>query len=584
MFRLLFLTVACILLAGCAAQIAVSEHEARTEPESAVTVRERPFPRDSLYSLLVAEFALRRQAYDVAMEQYIGQAGVLRDSGVSEHTTHLAQFLKREEVAVEAAELWTELDPKNTEANNTLAQLLAQQGRPLEALPYLILVERETGDANFPVLLNGFKQLSDSQRAELARDTQTLVAEFPQNTRLLLTQALIQAETGQFDAALDTLDTLLSLEPEETPAMLLEAKILTDQSAASPYARVQQALQVNPDNNLLRLQYARLLTASDMGAARQQFEILAEQHPEDGDLLFSLALINQEISEPDPEATRAYLRQTIALGQRVNEAYYYLGSMAEKDNNIEEALTHYMQIGFGPEYFAASNRIGQILVNSDQLARCHAWFVEQRQEHPHLRNDLYALEANILAEAGAKTVSLQILNQALAEAPDSFSLRYARAMLNEQMNNLVAMEQDLRTIITADPDNTAALNALGYTLANRTTRYSEALDLISRALALEPDEPAILDSMGWVMFRTEQYAASVTYLTQAYTSFPDAEVASHLGEALWAQGKTDAALAVWQGALLREPNHPALLNTLERLGIALPFGLPAQVYPVEPRP
>ena len=582
MFRLFVLAITSALLVGCAAQLAVSEHDAPTEAESAITVRERPFPNDSLYPLLVAEFALRRQAYDVALEQYIGQAGELRDSGVSEHTTHLAQFLKREEEALEAAALWVELDPKNTEANNTLAQLLARQGRALEALPYLIVVQRETGDANFPVLLNGFKELDAAQRAELVRDTNTLAAEFPQNTNLLLTQALIQAETGQLDSALDKLDTLLDLEPEQTTAILLEAKILADQNTAKPYARLQQMLQNNPDDNLLRLQYARLLTTTDMPAAREQFEILSEQHPDDGDLLFSLALINHEIA--DPEAARAYLLQTIALGQRVNEAYYYLGRMAEEDNNTGEALARYMQIGFGPEYLAANNRIGHILIEGDQLKRYHARFVEQRQKHPPLRDDLYTLEVAILIEADAKTAALQVLNQALLETPSSISLRYERAMLNEQLNNLASMEQDLRTIIAADPDNTAALNALGYTLANRTTRYDEALHLISRALVLEPDEPAILDSMGWVMFRTEQYAASVNYLTRAYTGFPDAEVASHLGEALWAQGKTDAAMAIWQGALLREPDHPVLLDTLDRLGIDLPAGLPPKAYPVETLP
>ena len=580
MFRLFVLAITSALLVGCAAQTAVSEYEAPTEP--AITVRERPFPNDSLYPLLVAEFALRRQAYDVALEQYIGQAGELRDSGVSEHTTHLAQFLKREEEALKAAALWVELDPKNTEANNTLAQLLARQGRALEALPYLIVVQRETGDANFPVLLNGFKELDAAQRAELVRDTNTLAAEFPHNTNLLLTQALIQAETGQLDSALDKLDTLLNLEPEQTTAILLEAKILADQNTAKPYARLQQMLQNNPDENLLRLQFARLLTATDMPAAREQFEILSEQHPDDGDLLFSLALINHEIA--DPEAARAYLLQTIALGQRVDEAYYYLGRMAEEDNNTEEALSWYMQIGFGPEYLAANNRIGHILIEGDQLKRYHARFVEQRQEHPPLRDELYTLEAAILIEADAKTAALQVLNQALLETPSSISLRYERAMLNEQLNNLASMEQDLRTIIAADPDNTAALNALGYTLANRTTRYDEALHLISRALVLEPDEPAILDSMGWVMFRTEQYAASVNYLTRAYIGFPDAEVASHLGEALWAQGKTDAAMAIWQGALLREPDHPVLLDTLDRLGIDLPAGLPPQAYPVETLP
>lgn len=587
MFRLFALAISYTLLFGCAAQTAVSgrgaavEPESASEPEPAASIQERPFPENSLYPLLVAEFALRRQAYDVALEQYMGQARELRDSGVSEHTTHLAQFLQREEDALEAAELWVQLDPDSAGANSTLAQLLARRGRTLEALSYLTIVERQTGDANFPVVLNGFKNLSATQEAELVRDINTLAAEFPQNTSLLLTQALIQVESGQFDAALDTLDTLLDLEPEKTPAILLEAQILADQNVANPYARLQTVLQDNPNANLLRLRYARLLTATDLQAAREQFEILSAQQPDDSDMLFSLALINREIA--DSAAAKAYLRQTIALGERADEAFYYLGVIAEEDNNTEEAIYNYMQVGLGPEYLAANNRIGQILVNSHQLERLRAWFNKQRQQQPSSQTELYQLESDILARAGIQAIALQVLNQAVEEIPTNVPLRYARAMLSEQLGNLVSMEGDLRIIIAAEPNNITALNALGYTLANRTTRYDEALDLISRALALEPNEPAVLDSMGWVLFRTAQYDASVVYLTRAYAGFPDAEVASHLGEVLWAQGKTQQALAVWQDALLREPRHPVLLETLNRLGIDMQIGLPANAYPAESR-
>ena len=585
MFRLFALAITCALLVGCAAQTAVSGHSAAIQPESApqsapiVVIGERPFPDDSIYPLLVAEFALRRQSYELALEQYMSQASALRDSGVSEHTTHLAQFLQREEEALEAAELWVQLDPHSPDANETLAQLLAQRGRTLEALPYLIVVERQTGDANFPLLLSGFKTLSDAQQAELAQATDTLAAEFPHNTRLMLTRALIHAENGESDAALNQLDTLLEIEPEQTPAILLEAKILADLDAKTPYARLQEVLQNNPNDNQLRLQYARLLTTTDLPAARQQFEILSSQHPNDVNVLFSLALISREIG--DSTAAKAYLLQTIALDERVDEAYYYLGVMAEENDNTEEAISNYTQVGLGPEYLAASSRIGQIFVNGNRLERFHAWFNEQRQKNPSFKNELYRLESDILTQAGAQAAALQVLNQALAELPGNIPLRYARAITSEQLGNLVAMEQDLRTIIAADPTNIAALNTLGYTLANRTTRYDEALDLISRALALEPDEPAILDSMGWVLFRTAQYDAAVMYLTRAYADFPDAEVASHLGEVLWAQGKTQQALSVWQGALLREPSHPVLLETLNRLGIDLQVGLPAAPYPSE---
>jgi len=568
MSRLFTLAITCALLTACATQAPVPEQDALTPAEPVEKAPERAFPNDSLYALLVAEFALRRQAYDVTLEQYMEQAAVLRDPGVSAHTTHLAQFLQREEESLQSAQLWVELDPNNAEANNTLASLLAHQGRTIAALPYLVVVERQTGSANFPMLLNGFEQLSDAQRTELVGGISSLTTEFPQNTRLLLTQALIHTEYRQYDQALDELDKLFKLEPTQPQAVLLEAKILLEQKADNPYARLQQVLQDDPDAKLLRLQYARLLTATDMPTAREQFEILLEQSPRDGDLLFSLALVNREIG--DSAAATAHLRQAIALDQRVDEAYYFLGRMAEDDNDPEEAIANYMQVGKGQEYLAANSRIGQILVDGGQLERSHTWFNEQREAYPQQRDQLFGLEADILARAGAEKKALQLLNRALAEAPDHSALRYARAMLSEQQDDLVAMEQDLRALIAADPDNATALNALGYTLADRTTRYKEALELVSRALELQPHEPAIMDSMGWVLFRMGQYEESVAYLARAYAELPDAEVAAHLGEVLWVKGDNDAAMAVWQGALLRDPNHPALLGTLQRLGIDPP--------------
>jgi tetratricopeptide (TPR) repeat protein len=518
----------------------------------------------------------------VALENYLEQSVQLRDVGVSAHTTRLAQFLQRENEALISAQQWVELDPENAEANNTLAELLARQGRTPEALPHLVVVERQTGAANFPILLNGFRDLSEEQRTELIQNTSTLSAEFPESTRLLLTQALLHADAGQFDRALDEIDALLELEPGQPQAILLEARILVSQKANNPYARLQQALKDKPDDKLLRLQYARLLTATDMPAARQQFEILSEQSPRDGDLLFSLALINREIA--NPVAARELLHQTIALGQRVDESYYFLGRIAEEESEPEEALSNYMQVGIGPEYLPANSRIGQILIESGQLDRYHAWFNDQRNGNPQLHDEIYSLEADILIQAGAQRQAMQVFNQALVEEPNSIPLRYGRAMLSEQLDDLSAMEKDLRTIIATDPDNATALNALGYTLADRTERYDEALDLISRALALEPAEPAILDSMGWVLFRTGQYESAVEYLTRAYANFPDSEVAAHLGEVLWVQGKTEAAMNIWRGALLRDPGDPKILATLGRLGIDPPVDLPAKDPVVEDQP
>jgi len=576
MSRLLVIATAYVLLSACAAspkpvagQATAAEANRETAPPETKSV-ERPFPDDSLYPLLVAEFALRRRAYDVALENYLTQSRILRDAGVSAHTTHLTQFMQREPEALEAALLWVELDPDNLEANNTLASLLIRQGRTVEALPLLALVEREGANAGFPALLNGFAELDGQQRATLVSGINELALEFPENTQLMLTQALIHAEFDQYDQALDKLDALFDLEPYQPQAVLLEAKILLTQQAKKPFARLQQALQENPGDQRLRLQYARLLTTTDMTAAREQFEILSAQSPRDGDLLLSLALINREIG--DNMAASAYLRQMLALEQRVDEAHYYLGRIAEEESNPAEAIAHYQQVGEGREFLTANNRIGYLLISTGQLERNHQWFNQQREANPRRREQLFGLEADLLIQAGATDAALQVLGQALTETPGSASLLYARSMLSEQRGDLDQMEKDLRSIIASDPDNATALNALGYTLANRTERYTEAFELVSRALALQPNEPAILDSMGWVMYRTGRYAEAVDYLTRAYAAFPDPEVAAHLGEVLWITGDTDAATTVWRGALMKDPDHEILNSTLKRLGVS-PLGL-----------
>ena len=126
---------------------------------------------------------------------------------------------------------------------------------------------------------------------------------------------------------------------------------------------------------------------------------------------------------------------------------------------------------------------------------------------------------------------------------------------------------DDRQILNLNPGDANALNALGYTLANRTQRYAEAEQLIARALELDPEEPAILDSMGWVLYRLGDIEGALAYLTRAYALFPDPEVAAHLGEVLWVSGDTEEAKKIWQGALLKDPQHSVLHSTLERLGV-----------------
>ncbi|MDG1389402.1 MAG: tetratricopeptide repeat protein [Halioglobus sp.] len=567
MYRLLVTALGYALLTACTStspEPATVDVVAAVEPAVAEPP-ERAFPAESVYPLLVAEFAIRRQDYQTALDNYLEQSSILEDSGIASHTTHLAQFMQKDAQSLRAAQLWLEQEPDNLEAHNTAATLLARSRRPVQALPHMSFVARSGKQANFPLLLQGFDQIAATDQSQLVQGLNELALEFPEDPALLLTLALVNTEFKQYEQALGRLDSLFKVEPYQHQALLLEARILTQTEAKKPFARIKRTLKTNPEDSRLRLEFARLLTNIDIDAAREQFEVLSLQSPDDADLLLSLALINREIGDNVVAVT--YLEQILATGKRTDEAHYYLGRIAEEEKQLQQALANYMQIGDSRQYLAANQRIGQILVSEGQLEDSHSWFVQQRQRVPSRSEQLFGIEAEVLSSEGALQASLEVLNAGIDAYPDSASLRYARSMLGQQQSDIAMMEADLRAILARDPNNATALNALGYTLADQTDRLDEAHSLISRALELDPAEPAILDSMGWVLFRKGEIDQSIDYLTRAYAAFPDPEVAAHLGEVLWMNGDTEKARQIWQGALLKAPNHSVLQETLLRLGV-----------------
>lgn len=529
---------------------------------------EKPIPADSVYPLLVAEFALRRRDFETALGIYLQQAELLQDPAVSAHATHLAQYLRREREAFRAVRLWVELEPGNLEANGTLASLLARQGRNREALPHLLRVARGGESAKFPVLLSRFKSLAPQEQRGLDADVQALLNdELSDNVSLLLTHALMAEESGQPDLVEQRLVPVFALEPYQEQALILEAKLRLAQNAETPLARIEEALAKDPARSQLRLQYARLLAAKDMPAAREQFEILSAEAPQNADLLFSLALLNHELK--DNVTAKAYLRRVLELGKRSDEAYFLLGQITAAEGDREEAIQLFQQVGDGQDLIKATMNIARLQLGAGRDQEFRDYMNRLRESYPPRREQLFALEANIYGEMGRDEQSLAVLDRAIGEFPASTNLLYARSVLRERQDDIPGAEADLRQIIERDPENSTALNALGYTLANRTQRFDEAQALIEEALRLSPNEPAILDSMGWVLYRQGELEQAIQFLSRAYAGFPDPEVAAHLGEVLWANGDSNNAMNIWRSAMNKDPQHTVLNETLNRLGITL---------------
>lgn len=524
---------------------------------------ERAFPDDSLYPLLVAEFAMRRQDFTTALNNYVHQSTTLKDPAVSAQATRLAQFMRQEDKALRAARQWVTLSPDNEEARRTLAMMLARQGDILAALHHMEILARNGKATAFPVLVSKFDQLPTAQQNAAIKQLSALLDDDIQTAQVHLARAFMYETLGKTESALADVNQTLTLEPTNEQAILLEAKLLQDTGASDAFKRLAQTVKTQPGNSRLRLQYARLLTRSNISAARSQYEKLSVQAPQNGELLLSLALINREMK--DDLTARAYLKQMLELGVFTDEAHFHLGWIAQDEGLVSVAAKEYLQVREGRLFMRAQQHHGEMLLRKNRLDDFSALFHRQRKQHNWLAESLYALESALLHNTGHTAQSITTLSQGIVQYPASANLRYARAMAYDNLNNLDAMEADLRSVLAHEPDNSTALNALGYTLANKTNRLDEAGELIQRALTISPDEPAILDSMGWLRYRQGHYAQALDYLRRAYQSFPDPEVAAHLGEVLWITGEQDAARAVWQEALSKHANHPVLRETMKRL-------------------
>lgn len=327
---------------------------------------------------------------------------------------------------------------------------------------------------------------------------------------------------------------------------------------------LQKGIRQNPDDKRLRLTYARqLLEQQQLEAARAQFGELLERNPEDDDLRLTLALVDFEAKEW--AAAREHLQELVVRDSHTDAAHYNLGRIAEQEGDRAAALDAYAKVGPGNDYLPAQLRRTELLVKAGQGEQALRLLAAARDSQPDYALQLYLIEIDSLANQRRIDAAWQSAGQALASYPDDLNLLYSRAMLAEKRGDLAGLERDLRFILEREPDNAMALNALGYTLADRTTRYAEARELIERAHELNPDDPAILDSLGWVQYRLGNLKAAEDYLRRALERMPDAEIAAHLGEVLWVSGQRGAARDVWRRALQDTPDSDILRDTLRRL-------------------
>lgn len=553
-----------VALQGCASHPpqpdAASTAAKPAEEEAAPT---RPFTRDTLYELLLAEFAGKRNRADVALGKYLNQAHETRDPQVVERAAYIARYLGAHQATLDAAILWIDIEPDNPAPRSLAATELLRTGKVDDALNQIDAILNLGGDVNFEFLLQATRTSNTETRQRVLAKLRSYTQQ-REDPKLWFATGSLEAMNGNHSQAIDDFDHALKLDDGYGNAILARTQSMIAQGQpdkALTYLGEQSAN--HPHNKRLGIAQARyLIQYGKLQQAQQQFEQMVQVFPDDGDLMLSLALLSWENKLKD-DAIR-YFQQLIAMNQRTDEAWLYLARIAESDQRWPDAENYFSKVASGPNYPVA--RIQLALMYADQKRIAEAIRVlDDAITTDHTNHLKYQIaKSEILAGAERNQEAIASLTAALASQPDETALLYSRAMLQEKTGNFAAMEADLRRVLELQPDNSAALNALGYTFADRNERLNEAWTLIERAYQINPGDPAIIDSMGWIKYRLGEAQAALGFLRQAWENFRDAEVAAHLGEVLWITGNQTEAKTIWQQSLQENPGSKVLLDVMKR--------------------
>ncbi|NOQ88638.1 MAG: tetratricopeptide repeat protein, partial [Gammaproteobacteria bacterium] len=293
--------------------------------------------------------------------------------------------------------------------------------------------------------------------------------------------------------------------------------------------------------------------------------VLYADLPGDAEITLSLALLYIETKQLD-EAVEI-LNHLIEIDKKVPVANYYLGRIAQNQGDEKQAISYYLGVKSGEYVFDAQLRIGVLLAilgkPDEGLRKLEA--LAEEQTNWTLRVKSYLAQGEILRGEKRYIEGVEMYSRALQQKRDDTTLLYARGLMAEKVDRLDMAEADLLKVISKEPDNADALNALGYTLADRTSRYKEAQEYIKRAAALVPDDPAILDSLGWVSYRLGEMDEALKWLSKAFAKLEDAEIAAHYGEVLWHANQKDKAREIWNKGKEQNADNPVLIETLDRL-------------------
>ncbi|HEX6827519.1 MAG TPA: tetratricopeptide repeat protein, partial [Burkholderiales bacterium] len=509
------------LLVACAQQppqpgaAAPAEQAAETAKQEA---RQPPLPDieltdQILYQYLVGEVAAQNGDYQLASSAFLDLAQRTRDPRLAQRATEIAVQGRLLEPALKGSRLWLEIDPESVPARQTLAGLLVTQGRLQEAREHLeVLIAAEAPNVGPGFMhLNGLLARNPDRAAALAL-VRDLAKPYPKVAEAHYAVAQAALSAGTMDLAASEVREALALRPDWDAAALLQGQLLQRTSNAAALAFYRDFLRRYPAERDVRLAYARTLVAErEYAEARKEFQRLVKEAGDNPDVLMAVGLLSLQLKDLD--TADATFKALLESEYRDPDAVrYYMGQVQEERKHYEEAELLYRSVSRGENLLSAQTKVAQMLAKQGRLDDGLKYLQQLEVQNNRQRAQLRMAEAQLLRDAARYQEAYDLLGRALEKLPNYPDLLYDYAMAAEKVDRLDVMESNLRRLMQLKPDHAHAYNALGYTLADRNLRLQEARELIARALKLAPDDPFIMDSMGWVEYRLGNTTASVEIL------------------------------------------------------------------------
>lgn len=555
-FRLAAFVIACHAVPLAAQEAAADTEADATLPAIALTPT-------LMQRLLLGEIAAQRQQPGTAADIYLDLARSTRDPRIARRAAEVAVHARQYDKALDATRLWIDIQPQDARARQALAHLLVATQRTEELAQVLQRELQSAGPAVGEVLLRLNRNLGRfNDKAAVWKIVDSLTTPYLTLAEARFARAQAAQAAGDAMRAMAEIDEAVALRPEWEMAALFKARQMPPGAATVDY--LADWIKRNPTAKDMRLAYARgLVGEKRYDEARAEFRALQASFPENADIAFAIGVLALQLN--DTAEAKAHLQRVVTLDSgRAETANFYLGQLAEDAGQIDEAMRHYGAVGRGEQFVAARARGARLLVSQGRMLEARTWLKQGREMSADDAPRLLLAEAHLLREQGEGEEAYGVLLRGLETHVDADELLYEAGINAERLGRLADAERHFRRLITVKPDSAQGYNALGYSLVDRNERLDEAATLIDKALSLAPDDSYILDSKGWLLYRQGRLDEALGFLRRAYAVKPEPEVAAHIGEVLWAQGKRSEAENVWREADKASPGNADLAATIKR--------------------